>query len=166
MSKPNENMESLKTWQEKAKWKKENRLWLNKSASFAIQVFEKLREKKLTQKDLCDLLSVNKQVMSKWLSGNENLTLKTISQIENALNFIAKFEKNDEKFDDSSHEIMAQESDPSIFKVELDYKPTVLTCKIYNPYKKSPHQIAYDVVCSIEVANNEWGNVSKVGEMI
>ncbi len=44
-----------------------------------------LEKKGLMQKDLADLLGKKESEISKWLSGSHNFTLRTISNIEAAL---------------------------------------------------------------------------------
>ena len=56
------------------------------SLDIACQVSTLLKSNKLTQNDLSKLLGKEKSEISKWLSGNHNLTLKTISKLEAALN--------------------------------------------------------------------------------
>jgi transcriptional regulator with XRE-family HTH domain len=46
-----------------------------------------LRAKKISKTKLSESLGVSPQQMSKWLSGNENMTLSTICKIEEALGY-------------------------------------------------------------------------------
>jgi transcriptional regulator with XRE-family HTH domain len=55
------------------------------SMSFCVAVRSVLKAKGLSQKQLAASLSVSEQVVSKWLSGSENLTLETIANIERVL---------------------------------------------------------------------------------
>jgi plasmid maintenance system antidote protein VapI len=72
-------------WLEKAQWRADNRGWIKISQAIAIRINRILREKQITQKALADLLSVSPQQISKIVKGRENLTLETISKLENAL---------------------------------------------------------------------------------
>lgn len=72
-------------WLEKAQWREENEAWLDKSFMIALRVIKTLREKGMSQKDLAAQMGVSPQQVSKILKGTENLTLETISAIENAL---------------------------------------------------------------------------------
>jgi transcriptional regulator with XRE-family HTH domain len=58
---------------------------------------KRLDEINMTQKELAFLLKVSPQQVSKWVKGNENLTLETISKLEVALNidllYVAGFEE-------------------------------------------------------------------------
>lgn len=73
------------SWSEEAKWRKENRDWLNISATIAMQIHNILEIRKWNQKRFAEELDVTPQHVSKILSGKENLTLKTIAQIQNCL---------------------------------------------------------------------------------
>lgn len=72
-------------WMEEAIERAENRAWLKRSQSIAIKVLRSLREKGLSQKELAAVLSVSPQQVNKIVKGGENLTLETISKLENAL---------------------------------------------------------------------------------
>ena len=76
---------------EDIKWRKENRAWLQKSQQIALKILRTLRANKLTetvpntQVQLAELLGVQPQQVNKWVKGNENFTIDTISKIEAAL---------------------------------------------------------------------------------
>jgi len=72
-------------WVEKAKWRKEHKDWLKKSALIALTILRKLRDIGMSQKDLAEQLNVSAQQVSKILKGRENLTLETISKLEGVL---------------------------------------------------------------------------------
>ena len=72
-------------WREKAMWRKENRHWLRYSGRIAMKVLNRLDELGMTQKELSDRMGCSSQYVSKILKGYENLTLETISKLENAL---------------------------------------------------------------------------------
>lgn len=72
-------------WMEDAKWRRDNKVWLKKSQSIALRVLRALREKNMQQKDLAKALGVSNQQISKIVKGKENLTLDTISKLEQAL---------------------------------------------------------------------------------
>lgn len=75
------------SWFERAKWLEENQLWLKKSGDIALDIMTILRAKKISKTKLSESLGVSPQQMSKWLSGNENMTLSTICKIEEALGY-------------------------------------------------------------------------------
>ncbi len=70
---------------EAIKWRQENRAWLKRSQFIALKVLRTLRAKKLTQKQLAEMLGVSPQQVNKWVKGKENFTLDTISKLEKAL---------------------------------------------------------------------------------
>ena len=72
-------------WLEKANQRSEDMHWLKHSRRIAIQINIALKEKKLTQKKLAGMLKVSPQQVNKIMKGRENLTLETISKIENSL---------------------------------------------------------------------------------
>ncbi|MEZ4825746.1 MAG: helix-turn-helix transcriptional regulator [Bacteroidia bacterium] len=65
--------------------KPENRLFMQKNLDITEQVFAILKEKKLTQRDLAQLLGKSEPEVSRMLSGFQNLTLKTIVRLEMVL---------------------------------------------------------------------------------
>ncbi|SRR5258708_63968 len=72
-------------WKAKAKYRRENREWLKKSAAIAVRVLDALKSQNLSQKDLAERMSISPQQISKIIKGQENLTLETISNLEIAL---------------------------------------------------------------------------------
>ncbi|WP_281299021.1 helix-turn-helix domain-containing protein [Flavobacterium limnophilum] len=64
----------------------EDKEGLRYSQQVAVRVLRTLREKKLSQKDLADLLKVTPQTVNKWVKGSENFGFFTIGRIEKALN--------------------------------------------------------------------------------
>jgi transcriptional regulator with XRE-family HTH domain len=55
------------------------------SMDIATQINFILKQKKLSQRDLADLLGKKESEISKWLSGNHNFTTKTLGNIEDVL---------------------------------------------------------------------------------
>ena len=72
-------------WREKAQWRKENRLWLRYSGFIALKVMGRLEEMNMSQKELAIKMGCSPQYISKLLKGSENLTLDTISKLEECL---------------------------------------------------------------------------------
>lgn len=72
-------------WKAKAKYRRDNREWLKKSAAIAVKVLDALKEQSLTQKDLAERMQVSPQQINKIVKGQENLTLETITNLEMAL---------------------------------------------------------------------------------
>lgn len=72
-------------WKSKARYRRENREWLKKSAAIALRVLDTLEAQGLSQKELAERMGVSPQQVSKIVKGQENLTLETISNLEIAL---------------------------------------------------------------------------------
>ncbi len=72
-------------WKAKAKYRRENREWLKKSAAIAIRVLDALKEQNISQRELAERMNISPQQISKIVKGQENLTLETISNLEVAL---------------------------------------------------------------------------------
>ncbi|MBO5749354.1 MAG: helix-turn-helix transcriptional regulator, partial [Bacteroidaceae bacterium] len=63
-----------------------NTEWLRYSQKIAMRMLDKLEELDITQKQLAERMGCSQQYVSKILKGCENLSLETLSKIENALN--------------------------------------------------------------------------------
>ena len=72
-------------WRENAQWRRENRRWLRYSGFIALTVMHRLEELKMSQKELAEKMKCSPQYVSKLLKGSENLTLDTISKLEECL---------------------------------------------------------------------------------
>jgi transcriptional regulator with XRE-family HTH domain len=70
---------------ERMKFMDDNEEWLNKALKIVLKVLSVMRERKITQKDLAELLQVTPQRINTILRGDENLTLETIVKLEKAL---------------------------------------------------------------------------------
>lgn len=79
------------TFQEKANWRQTNQAWLDRSAKIAIAVLSTLRKNRAegkspaNQKELAERLGISPQQVNKIVKGQENLTLETVSRLEQAL---------------------------------------------------------------------------------
>jgi len=73
-------------WAADAKYREVNKSWLKRSQAIAIKITKTLREQKMSQIDLANLMSVSPQQVNKIVKGKENLTLETIAKLEQALN--------------------------------------------------------------------------------
>lgn len=90
MSKLNEKLSKIadakpSTWMAKAKYRRDNREWLRKSAVIALKVLDALEAQNLSQKDLAERMGISPQQINKIVKGQENLTLETITNLELAL---------------------------------------------------------------------------------
>lgn len=73
-------------WMEAAQARKANKEWLRYSQKIAMRMLDKMEEQDITQKQLAERMGCSQQYVSKILKGCENLSLETLSKIENALN--------------------------------------------------------------------------------
>ena len=60
-------------------------IWTH-SQRIAVKMLEKMDERDMTQKPLADMMGCSQQYVSKVLKGQENLSLETMSKIEDCLN--------------------------------------------------------------------------------
>ena len=72
-------------WWEIAEWRMANKSWLRYSQGIAMMMLDKMEELGLTQKALAERMGCSQQYISRVLKGTENLSIETISKIENAL---------------------------------------------------------------------------------
>lgn len=70
---------------EEANWRKENASWLRWSQQLAIILIGYMQDNGLKRADLATKLGVSPQYVSKLLSGTENLSFKSIANIEDKL---------------------------------------------------------------------------------
>jgi len=75
-------------WIEAAKWRQENKVWLDMSGRIAVKVLRYLRKEKITQKALAEQLGWSPQYLNKVLKGSENLTLETICKLQTATGLV------------------------------------------------------------------------------
>ena len=80
-----EKYEIKTNWREKAQWHRDNHRWIMYSSYIALQVSHRIDELGMTQKQLAQTLGCSAQYVSKLLKGSENLTLETISKLEECL---------------------------------------------------------------------------------
>jgi transcriptional regulator with XRE-family HTH domain len=80
------------SWVERAKYRKENKAWLDISFAIAVKIMSALKANKTanifpkTQKELAEAMTCSPQYVNKLLKGTENLQLETITKIEQILN--------------------------------------------------------------------------------
>lgn len=73
------------SWKERKELSKNNRAWLKKSVDIALKVLDVLEARNMSQAELATKLVVSRQQVSKIVKGQENLTLETISKLEDVL---------------------------------------------------------------------------------
>lgn len=72
-------------WRERAEWRQQNKSWLRYSQHIAMLMLDKMEEMSMTQKQLAEMMGCSQQYVSKVLKGQENLSLETMSKIEDCL---------------------------------------------------------------------------------
>ena len=77
--------ETLSTWREEAEWRRDNWSWLRHSQKIAVKVLLQMKQEGLTQKALAERMGCTQQYVSKILKGKENMSLDTLSKLEDAL---------------------------------------------------------------------------------
>jgi transcriptional regulator with XRE-family HTH domain len=79
------------SWIERAKYRKENKAWLDISFAIAVKIMSVLKQNKVdnkfpkNQKELAEALDCSPQNVNNLLSGTENFKLETITKIEHIL---------------------------------------------------------------------------------
>ena len=66
-------------------WRKENESWLKWSRQLAVSLVGYMQDHKMKRADLATALNVSPQYVSRLLSGTENLSFKSIANIEDKL---------------------------------------------------------------------------------
>ena len=77
--------ETPSTWREDAEWRRDNWTWLQHSQKIAVKILLQMKVWGLTQKSLAEQMNCTQQYISKILKGKENMSLETLSKLENAL---------------------------------------------------------------------------------
>ena len=77
--------ETPSKWREEAEYRRNNRKWIRYSQWIALKVLERMKELNMTQKTLAEQLGCSQQYVSLLVKGTENLTLETISKLEDVL---------------------------------------------------------------------------------
>ena len=72
-------------FEENAKWRKENKVWLEWSRNIALSLVEYMEANKLNRNGLAERLEVSPQYISKILSGKVNFSFKSIAELEKKL---------------------------------------------------------------------------------
>ena len=77
--------ETPSAWREEAEWRRNNWSWLRHSQKIAVKVLLQMKQEGLTQKALAERMNCTQQYVSKILKGKENMSLDTLSKLEDAL---------------------------------------------------------------------------------
>ncbi len=85
LNKLNRISKGKSNWIDNAEKRQKNKDWLKNSKKIALKVLQTLRDKKMSQKNLAEIINVSPQQINKIVKGKENMTLETITKLENAL---------------------------------------------------------------------------------
>ena len=77
--------ETPSKWREEAEWRRANASWLRHSQMIAVKVLIQMKQENLTQKILAERMNCTQQYVSKILKGKENMSLDTLTRLEDAL---------------------------------------------------------------------------------
>jgi ribosome-binding protein aMBF1 (putative translation factor) len=77
--------ETPSAWREEAEWRRNNWSWLRHSQKIAVKVLLQMKQEGLTQKALAERMNCTQQYVSKILKGKENMSLDTLSKLEDGL---------------------------------------------------------------------------------
>ena len=72
-------------WRDEAIWRRENKAWLRHSQRIAVKLLSYMKRENLTQNAMAERMNCTQQYVSKILRGTENLTLETLSKLEEAM---------------------------------------------------------------------------------
>lgn len=72
-------------WREAAEYRRANRSWLRYSQLIAMRMLDAMDAQHVNQRQLAERMGCSQQYVSKLLRGQENLSIETISKIEEAL---------------------------------------------------------------------------------
>lgn len=72
-------------WREQGQWRRDNASWLSYSRMIALKVLSRMDELNVTQVQLAKRMGCSQQHVSTLLKGSSNMTLETISKLEDAL---------------------------------------------------------------------------------
>lgn len=72
-------------FEEEARWRQENEIWLRMSRSVALTIVDYMQEKNLSRTEMAKTLQVSPQYLSRILSGTENFSIKSVARIEATL---------------------------------------------------------------------------------
>ena len=77
--------ETPSKWREEAEWRRENKPWLLYSKRIAVMLLAYMKREHLTQSTMADRMDCTQQYVSKILKGTENLSLETLTKLEQVM---------------------------------------------------------------------------------
>ena len=81
----NHQSASTSKWKESAQWRRDNERWLKYARFITMKIMKAMDEQSVTQTVLAQRMGCTQQYVSNMLKGSSNMTLETISRIEDAL---------------------------------------------------------------------------------
>ena len=72
-------------WKGEAEWRRENKAWLRHSQHIAVKVLSFMKREQLTQNSMAQRLGCTQQYVSRILKGKENMSLETLTKLEQAM---------------------------------------------------------------------------------
>ncbi len=72
-------------WRNEAEWRRCNKAWLRHSKHIAVKVLSYMKQEHLTQSAMAERMDCTQQYVSKILKGTENLSLETLTKLEQAM---------------------------------------------------------------------------------
>lgn len=84
----NNQSENPSLFVEEATWRRDNASWLRWSRQIAVNLIGYMQSNGLKRNDLAEKLGVSPQYVSRLLSGKENLSFKSIANIESKLGIV------------------------------------------------------------------------------
>ena len=72
-------------WKGEAEWRRENKAWLRHSQHIAVKVLLFMKQEQLTQSSMAQRLGCTQQYVSKILKGKENMSLETLTKLEQTM---------------------------------------------------------------------------------
>ena len=87
--------ETPSKWREEAEWRRANASWLRHSQKIAVKVLIQMKQENLTQKILAERMNCTQQYVSKILKGKENMSLDTLTRLEDALGISLVFDEQE-----------------------------------------------------------------------
>ena len=72
-------------WKGEAEWRRENKAWLQHSQHIAVKVMLFMKQEQLTQNSMAQRLGCTQQYISKILKGKENMSLETLTKLEQTM---------------------------------------------------------------------------------
>lgn len=72
-------------WKSEAEWRRKNKAWLRHLQHIAVKVLLFMKQKQLTQNFMAQRLGCTQQYVSKNIKGKENMSLETLTKLEQTM---------------------------------------------------------------------------------